>query len=603
MAGIHMLKQATIDKIAAGEVVERPASVVKELVENAIDAGATAITVEIKNGGISLIRITDNGEGIKKEEIPLAFLRHSTSKIRSVEDLMYVSSLGFRGEALSSIAAVAQVELITKTKEELSGSRYVIEGAKEIKLEEIGAPNGTTFLVKNLFFNTPARQKFLKTPQTEAGYIADFIEKLALSRPDIAFCFIANNQTKLSTSGSGDLQEVIYKIYGRDVAKNLIYLKKETEHLSVEGYLGKPMTARGNRNYETYFINQRYIKSKLIAKAIEDGYKLHLMQYQYPFTVLNLQIDSTKLDVNVHPTKMELRFSEEQQVFEELRSIIDEALNQKEYIPEITLRESKPEPKKQELPVPEPFETKRIQEIKETAPQQIEMFVNRDTREIVLKEDSIYEQEPTLSPKTEEPKFLEQRARVKQKVIGQVFDTYWLIEYEDKLFIIDQHAAHEKVLFEQMMEEYKQKEFTSQQISPPIIVSLNLKEEELLLRYQEQFTALGYEIEPFGGKEYAISAIPGNLYHLNKQDFFMQMIDELSEENYGKSDTAIIEKIASMSCKAAVKGNHRMSFAEMEALMERLMACENPYQCPHGRPTMISMSQYELEKKFKRVVS
>lgn len=624
MPGIHLLEQSTIDKIAAGEVVERPASVVKELVENSIDAGATAITVEIKNGGISLIRITDNGCGIDKSEIPMAFLRHSTSKIRTLEDLLCVSSLGFRGEALSSIAAVSQVELITKPVDALTGSRYVIEGSREMNLEEIGAPNGTTFLVRNLFYNTPARQKFLKSAQTEASYISDFMERLALSRPDISFQFIVNNQPKLGTSGNGDLKEVIYRIYGRDIAMNLIEVHDSCDFMEIDGFIGKPIISRGNRNFESYFINRRYIKSKLVAKAIEDAYKLHLMQHQYPFTVLNLKMDGKLLDINVHPAKMELRFSNEREVYEYLTAAISQALSHKDFIPEVSVSEPKEDIKKNrvqkpeekeaakpsETPAdsrekkpsrtplpPEPFETKRMQQIQEeeklqTKTQETGKSIQIPMGEqLTLRETAVYEEH-----------FLAQDSRARHQVIGQVFDTYWLVQFEDKLFIIDQHAAHEKVLFERIMRDFKNKEFTSQQISPPMVVSLNMREEELLKKYLSEFEKLGYEIESFGGREYSICAVPGNLYNLNEQHLFIEMLDELSEETGARTSDAITEKIASMSCKAAVKGNQRLSRAEVEHLIDELLTCENPYQCPHGRPTIISMSRYELEKKFKRIV-
>lgn len=643
MPGIHLLEQSTIDKIAAGEVVERPSSVVKELVENAIDAGATAITVEIKDGGISFIRITDNGCGIDKEEIPMAFLRHSTSKIRTVEDLMTVSSLGFRGEALSSIAAVSQVELITKPAESLTGSRYVIEGSREMKLEEVGAPNGTTFLVRNLFYNTPARQKFLKSAQTEASYINDFMERLALSRPDISFQFIVNNQPKLGTSGSGDLKEVIYRIYGRDIAMNLIEVHSECDFLKLDGFIGKPIISRGNRNFESYFINGRYIKSNLVSKAMEDAYKLHLMQHQFPFTVLNLMMDGSLLDVNVHPAKMELRFSKGREVYDFLTQSIQEALSHKDFIPEVTIAGEKGKEDKNEKKtntqqagrkqaMPEPFETKRIQQLKEKRlreAQQIEEkkgkekqpeieTVQADNRnEPIGKKNSIDDKRTNVSEMKDivtgeqltlrettayEEHFLEQEARARHQVIGQVFDTYWLVQFEEKLFIIDQHAAHEKVLFERTMRDFRNKEFTSQQISPPMVVSLNMREEELLKKYQSEFEKLGYEIESFGGKEYSICAVPGNLYNLNEKHLFIEMLDELSEESGAKTSDAITEKIASMSCKAAVKGNQRLSRAEIEHLIDELLTCENPYQCPHGRPTIIAMTKYELEKKFKRIV-
>lgn len=620
MPGIHLLEQSTIDKIAAGEVVERPSSVVKELVENAIDAGATAITVEIKDGEISFIRITDNGCGIDKSEIPMAFLRHSTSKIRTVEDLMTVSSLGFRGEALSSIAAVSQVELITKPTDALTGSRYVIEGSQEIKLEEVGAPNGTTFLVRNLFYNTPARQKFLKSPQTEASYINDFMERLALSRPDISFQFIVNNQPKLATSGSGDLKEVIYRIYGRDISMNLIEVHRECEFLQLDGYIGKPIISRGNRNFESYFINGRYIKSSLVSKGIEDAYKLHLMQHQFPFTVLNLQMDGSLLDVNVHPAKMELRFSNGRAVYEFLTESVQEALSHKDFIPEVEIGVKKDhseekaaktvKPQNKPKAMPEPFETKRIQQLKEEQEQRIDPIHRSDmdhiTEPVRKPADDVYiptgEQLTLRETSAYEEHFLAQDARARHQVIGQVFETYWLVQFEDKLFIIDQHAAHEKVLFERTMRDFRKKEFTSQQLSPPMVVSLNMREEELLKKYQSEFEKLGYEIESFGGKEYSICAVPGNLYNLNEKQLFIEMLDELSEESGAKTSDAITEKIASMSCKAAVKGNQRLSRAEIEHLIDELLTCENPYQCPHGRPTIISMTKYELEKKFKRIV-
>lgn len=601
MAEIHLLEQSTIDKIAAGEVVERPASVVKELVENAIDAQATAITVEIKEGGISFIRITDNGCGIPKEEIALAFLRHSTSKIRSVEDLVTVTSLGFRGEALSSIAAVSQVELITKTQEALLGCRYVIEGSEEKSLEEIGAPNGTTFLVRNLFYNTPARQKFLKTPQTEASHISSLMEHLALSHPDISFRFIVNGQTKLSTSGNGKQKEIIYHIYGRDIAANLIEIHQNYENISIDGFLGKPIISRGNRNFETFFINGRYIKSQLISKAIEDAYKNHLMQHQYPFTVLNITVNTELLDVNVHPTKMELRFDNGPEIYKNIQQTVAEGLTHRDFIPEVILTENeeplKPSPKplpkpspepsvqrKESVPKPpEPFETVRIRELEQrtTAP----------PKQLKIEESSVYEQH-----------FLEEASKPKHRIIGQVFSTYWLVEFDEKLFIIDQHAAHEKVLFERMMRNFREKEFTSQQISPPMVISLNMREEELLQKFLPEFQRLGYQIESFGGSEYSICAVPANLYQINEKHLFLEMLDDLSEETGLKTSDAILEKVASMSCKAAVKGNQRLSLAEMDYLIGELLECENPYQCPHGRPTIISMTKYELEKKFKRIV-
>lgn len=629
MAQITLLNQETIDKIAAGEVVERPCSVVKELVENAIDAGSSAITVEIKEGGISFIRITDNGCGIEREQVPLAFLRHSTSKIRNVEDLMCVKSLGFRGEALSSIAAIARVELITKTYDNLTGTRYVIEGSKELANEEVGAPEGTTFLVRDIFYNTPARKKFLKSAQTEGAYISDMVEKLALSHPEISFKFINNNQTKLHTSGNGNEKDLIYHIYGRDIAASVLELKHECEFFNVHGYIGKPIITRGNRNYENYFINGRYIKSNLLSKAIEEAYKNFLMQHQYPFTVLYFEFFGESLDVNVHPTKMELRFDNNTEVYKELCDAVFEKLSHKEMIPEVPLEEEKSSKKiahEYNEPIPEPFETRRLNDIlrkvdyspyKETSdgrvvkvseapsfskPENVtksesvaENFLGTISEEVNLKYDNISLQDISDD-------FLTEDAKKKHKIIGQLFDTYWLIEYEDKLFIIDQHAAHEKVLYERTMNRLKDKEFTSQTISPPIVMSLDANEVEMLNRHKEQIERMGYVVEPFGGKEYMISAIPDNLFNVDMKDLFIEMLDDFSNISGKETPELILEKVASMSCKAAVKGNDKLSLQEIDSLVEELLTLDNPYNCPHGRPTIISMTKYEIEKKFKRIV-
>lgn len=637
MSKITLLSQETIDKIAAGEVVERPSSVVKELVENAIDAGATAVTVEIKEGGISFIRITDNGCGIAADEVELAFLRHSTSKIKSAEDLLCVRSLGFRGEALSSIAAIARVELITKTADALTGTRYQIEGSKEISMEEIGAPDGTTFLVRDLFFNTPARRKFLKTAQTEGTYISDMLEKLALSHPDISFKYINNNQTRLHTSGNGNRKDLIYHIYGRDIAASLLELNYEGEYFSVTGFIGKPVINRGNRNYENYFINGRYIKSTLLSKAIEEAYKSFLMQHQYPFTVLYFSFPGETLDVNVHPTKMELRFGNNQEIYKELCDAIYAVLSHKELIPEVPVEEKQSNPKTIPVyrePIPEPFEKRRINQLRSSQTYQpltssqpviredAAVFVSPKpqsavhTPEVACEPalsnavDSREDQDKLETQKTMQitlesvsPDFLTKDARKKHRIIGQLFQTYWLIEYEDKLYIIDQHAAHEKVLYEQTMVRLKEKEFTSQSISPPIVLSLNAKEEEMLEQYMPQIQKLGYEVENFGGREYMISAVPDNLFHIDMKDLFIEMLDDFSNLTGRQTPDLILEKVASMSCKAAVKGNNKLSYAEMDALIEELLTLENPFNCPHGRPTIISMSKSDLEKKFKRIVS
>lgn len=618
MPNIAILNQETIDKIAAGEVVERPCSVVKELVENAIDAGSTAITVEIKEGGISFIRITDNGCGIERDQVAVAFYRHSTSKIRSAEDLLTVKSLGFRGEALSSISAVARVELITKTYDELTGTRYVIEGSKELSNEEIGAPDGTTFIVKDLFYNVPARRKFLKTAQTEGSYISDMVEKLALSHPDISFKFINNNQTKLHTSGNGNRKDIIYHIFGREISSSLLEVKHECEYFKVEGFIGKPVITRGNRNYENYFINGRYVKSNILSRAIEEAYKSFLMQHQYPFTVLYFTFFS-ELDVNVHPTKMELRFDNNNEIYVELCDTIYAILSRKEMIPEVPV-DSTPAPKKivheYKEPIPEPFEKRRINEVRAAESRSV---YGQNVTSAVKDYSAI---EPAVkTPKTStayEPAqvvtgtqqtlgdydkvFLTESAKKQFSIIGQLFKTYWLIEFEDKLYIIDQHAAHEKVLYEKTMARLANKDFTSQRISPPIVMTLDARESEMLEKYRPQIEQFGYEVEHFGGKEYMISAIPDNLFNIDMKDLFIEMLDDFSNATGRQTPDIITEKVASMSCKAAVKGNDKLTLPEINKLIDELLSLDNPYNCPHGRPTIISMSKYEIEKKFKRIV-
>lgn len=613
MPNIAILNQETIDKIAAGEVVERPCSVVKELVENAIDAGSTAITVEIKEGGISFIRITDNGCGIERDQVAVAFYRHSTSKIRSAEDLLTVKSLGFRGEALSSISAVARVELITKTYDELTGTRYVIEGSKELSNEEIGAPDGTTFIVKDLFYNVPARRKFLKTAQTEGSYISDMVEKLALSHPDISFKFINNNQTKLHTSGNGNRKDIIYHIFGREISSSLLEVKHECEYFKVEGFIGKPVITRGNRNYENYFINGRYVKSNILSRAIEEAYKSFLMQHQYPFTVLYFTFFS-ELDVNVHPTKMELRFDNNNEIYVELCDTIYAILSHKEMIPEVPV-DSTPAPKRivheYKEPIPEPFEKRRINEVRAAESRSVYgQSVTSAAIEPAAKApetSAAYEPAQIVTGTQQtlgdyDKVFLTESSKKQFSIIGQLFKTYWLIEFEDKLYIIDQHAAHEKVLYEKTMARLANKDFTSQRISPPIVMTLDARESEMLEKYRSQIEQFGYEVEHFGGKEYMISAIPDNLFNIDMKDLFIEMLDDFSNATGRQTPDIITEKVASMSCKAAVKGNDKLTLSEINELIDELLSLDNPYNCPHGRPTIIYMSKYEIEKKFKRIV-
>ncbi len=665
MQHIQVLDQVTIDKIAAGEVIERPASIVKELVENAIDAGATHVTIEIEEGGISLIRITDDGSGIMKEDIRNAFLRHSTSKIRNVEDLLHITSLGFRGEALSSIAAVTKVEVITKTKEAILGTRYVIEGGQELSLDEAGSSDGTTFIIRQLFYNVPARRKFLKTAMTEAGHVQDLLIRLALSHPEVAFRFLNNNQEKLRTSGSGKLKDVIYNIYGRDVASNLLELDYRQGGIHITGYLGKPLITRGNRNFETFFVNGRYVKSTMISRAVEDAYKDFMMQHKFPFVVLHFQVDTETVDVNVHPTKMELRFQNQQEVYKTVFEAIHRQLLEPELIPQVEVPEplTSPVQEKKKTPSPDlklvrraiPSDSKEAavsivttprDSAAQTVPEPVkeephnEDYFIRKMRERVMSYHNrnssaeVKDQKKIFRPEEQkkriqtsvreattykinetpvvqkpeqlnlfEEKLLKREVRAEYRLIGQVFDTYWLVQFQDNLYIIDQHAAHERVLYERTLKEMKNREFTSQYLSPPIILTLSMQEAELLKTHKERFERIGFEIEPFGGEEYAIRAVPANLFSIAKKELFMEMLDNLADGlSTNMTPDIIDEKVASMSCKAAVKGNNRLSAQEVDALIGELLELENPYHCPHGRPTIIAMSKKELEKKFKRIV-
>lgn len=628
---IAVLEKSTIDKIAAGEVVERPSSVVKELVENAIDAGASAITVEIKDGGKSYIRITDNGCGIPEDELSVAFMRHSTSKLRDASELADIHTLGFRGEALSSISAVSRVEMITKPADTLMGVRYVIEGSKEVSLDKIGAPDGTTIMVYQLFFNTPARKKFLKTDTTEASYISELMERLALSHPDISFCFISNKKEKIHTSGNGNLMDTIYQIYGRLIASNLLAVEKETDLLKVSGFIGNSNVARGNRSLENFYINGRYIKSPLLSKSVEEGYVGYLMQHQYPFCVLMITTKEASVDVNVHPTKQEVRFDDEMAIADIFKSLIFERLHQREDIVEVTLDENvqaaplrkttendatdpgsesmtcEPESKKEETIIevaPEPFEKSRLEKMRQKITAQIHADTpyERKYQEYYQEKEKEPDQSREEKVTYEQTSFLSEQARAKHRIIGQVFDTYWLVEHDNKLYIIDQHAAHEKVLFERMMKQLQDKEMTTQYVSPPIIVSLTRAEQDILKRYEEVFSELGYVISSFGGNEFAIEGVPGNLFSFDVKEFFMELLASCGELKGNDGHDMIVEKVASMSCKAAVKGNNRLSYPEIEELLDELLSLENPYHCPHGRPTIIAMTKYELEKKFKRIV-
>ena len=681
MRKIAVLDQQTIDKIAAGEVVERPSSIVKELVENAIDAGATAVTVEITDGGKKMIRITDNGGGMERDQVPLAFLRHATSKIEKVEDLEHIASLGFRGEALSSIAAVAQVELITKTPSALSGVRYVINGGVQESLEDMGAPEGTTFLVRNLFYNTPARSKFLKSDTTEGNYVSTLMEQLALSHPEISFKYIQNKQVKLHTSGNYNIKDVIYNIYGRDITKALLEVSYENDFMKIEGFVGKPEISRGNRTFENYYINGRFVKNRIIAKGIEDAYKGFLMQHKFPFVSLHIQMEGNDLDVNVHPSKMEVRFARGTEVYDAVYETVHKALTTREMIQTVPFGKEEPVKKLSSVvkpgDVPEPFEMKRRAEMPEYRTQ-VANTVNRTSNvsikgndrtvsapdtamdkkqfssystlprgtitmaeqavreqkiyqtkdpfkkaeeklfEGTINDKNIHEKQPdamqvNMSQEVEKQqkpqqlelfkeKLLAPESRSRHQLIGQIFDTYWLVQFEDKFFIIDQHAAHEKVYYERFVKRFREQTVESQYLSPPLIVSLNLQEEALLKANRKYFEDFGFEIEPFGGKEYCINAVPANLYGLTEEELFLEMLDNLASEKDKDPLGIFASRLATMACKAAVKGNHQMSDREANALIDELLTLENPYHCPHGRPTIISMTKTELEKKFKRIV-
>ena len=620
MSIIKQLDESTINKIAAGEVIERPAGVVKELIENATDAKASAITIEIKDGGISMIRITDNGCGINEDDLDNAFLRHSTSKISSIEDLFAVKSLGFRGEALSSIAAVSQVELITKTPDSLLGSRYVIEGGVKKSLESIGAPSGTTFIVRNLFYNTPVRRKFLKTPQTEASYIKDIVEKMAIAHPDIAFKLIINGSLKLSTSANGNLKDIIYSVFGRDITNNLIEIDNyqttdpSLEGMHLYGFIGKSVVSRGNRGMENFFINGRYIKSSLISKAVEDAFAPYMMGGRYPFCALNLAISPDLIDVNIHPTKMEIKFSNTDDIYTFVRNAVREALDEKPAIVPITLdtKEDKDEP------VVPMARTESISSLannasKETIQAQPKANVfkpaepfesNRISQQMIIMENTKYNAQ--VKENTMQMELFDKRNEDYKKknyhIVGQLFLTYWVIEYEDKMYIIDQHAAHEKVLFEKISKQLKTNQASSQMLNPPIIVTLTGENESFLQENMDLFEKIGFQIEHFGGSEYNLYAIPANLPKISQGDFFLDILDSLSAKKGTASSDVLLEKLASISCKAAVKAGHKLSPRECISLIDELMLLDNPFNCPHGRPVIISMTKQELEKKFKRII-
>ncbi|MGN0151524.1 MAG: DNA mismatch repair endonuclease MutL [Wujia sp.] len=680
---IKLLDKSTIDKIAAGEVIERPSSVVKELLENSVDAGATSITVEIRDGGLSLIRVTDNGCGIPKDEVQKAYMRHATSKIERAEDLNSIHSLGFRGEALSTIAAVSQTEMITKTVESLTGVKYVIHGGQEIELSEVGVPDGTTIVVRNLFYNTPARKKFLKSPMTEGSYINDLVLKLALSHPDISFKLIVNGQSKIDTAGNGNVKDTVYQLFGRDITSNLIPVSYQDDHIKISGFIGKPFISRGNRGLENYFINQRYIKSSIVNRAIEEGYKTFVMQHKFPFTILYIELPTDKCDVNVHPTKMEFKYDNERELFEVITHTVRDALTHKEIIPKDTSKPATDKTPDNRTPIrekpAEPYETVRknmesqtsvsrkpqgnvragkysptyrILEALKQQEKETEHTADNAALNLIRDSDVKYESSRSVPPvqpvsepqnnisisNTPKPNtpvaayvkneqdmkrmkeeqefhdvsgtqaslfdddFLTEKARKKHRLIGQLFDTYWLIEYEKNLYIMDQHAAHEKVNYEKLLKNLHEKEIYSQQLMPPMIITVSFAERQAIMDNFDLFMKIGYDIEEFGGNEFKINAVPGNLYGLHGREMFLEFVGSLVDNSGYMSNDIFIRKLSTMACKASVKGNMKLSFAEADALIDQLLQLDNPYTCPHGRPTIISISEAELEKKFKRTV-
>jgi len=650
MKNINILDSNTIDKIAAGEVVEGPKAVCKELIENSIDAGAGAITIEIKEGGISYIRITDNGEGIDRSQINKAFMRHATSKIKSIEDLLDVTSLGFRGEALSSISSVSKVELLTKTRDEFIGTRYVNEGGREMVLDDAGVPDGTTIIVRDLFYNIPARRKFLKSAQTEGNYITELIEHMILSHPEVSFKYILNGNVKLQSTGNGDILSSIYSVYGRDIASKLIEIKTDRDDISIRGYLGKPELSRGTRNFEIYFVNNRFVKSTLVERALDEAYKEYMMLHKYPVVFLYFDVPGYLIDVNVHPAKKEIRFLESEGIKDYICESVKNALSVKELIPTIEEPETKVKSIDPSEINPEPFEIKKdLQAVREQSYVYETDFKFRRTNgqideenigtEIsdghsITTDDEVGDKESYISTiqdsidcdgrnakvnldettdndSTESniqlnlfsEDFLTEEAKIHHRVIGQLFNTYWLVEYDGKLFIIDQHAAHEKINYERMIKKLRNNECLSQNIYPPIVVSLSASEAEYVKKYADNFMAVGFTIEHFGGNDYTISTVPLELLSQNPSEYFHEMLDELMEGRFNKETDTVNLRIATMACKASVKGGMKMSLIEADKLITELLSLDNPYNCPHGRPTIVSYSKYEIEKLFKRIVN
>ena len=658
---IKVLDQHTIDKIAAGEVIERPSSIVKELVENSIDSGATRITVEVTDGGTSMIRVTDNGSGIEADDVRKAYMSHATSKLDNVDDLMNIVSLGFRGEALSTIAAISQVEMITKTRDSMTGIKYEIHGGKEIEFKEIGAPDGTTIISRNIFYNTPARLKFLKSNVTEASYINDLMTHIALSNPDISIKLISNNKTIIDTQGDGRLRETIYSLYGKDITRGLLEVDYKDETVRITGFIGKPFLSKGNRSFENYFVNKRYVKSAVVNRAIEEAYKTHIMQHKFPYTALFIELPTYMVDVNVHPAKREFRFDDEQGLFRAVFHAVKDALTDKEMIPDaVPFKESV---SNSEMVKPQTGVSQLLSSVNKTAEDISntqndntirENFVSDNTSSKSDNANLFEEKSNTFSsakdrvdissnksggasfsilesllpqeyrdklnnlnnnniskplPKDSfqqeemsETRYLSEEAKGHHKIIGQVFKTYWITEYDGTMYIMDQHAAHEKVNYETFLEEFKNRKILSQNLFPPEMISLTNKEKVAVLENVDYLKQYGFEIEDFGANDIKLSAMPANLIGLDGREVFNEIVAYLSDGVENVTEDIFVRKLATMGCKAAIKGNQEITEYEVRDLIEKLMKLKDPYTCPHGRPTLVKFTQADLDKMFKRIV-
>ncbi|HHU89544.1 MAG TPA: DNA mismatch repair endonuclease MutL [Clostridiaceae bacterium] len=633
MSKIVILDENTANQIAAGEVIERPASVVKEMVENSIDAGATQITVEIRNGGISYIRVTDNGSGIEKDDLEFAFERHATSKIRRIEDLEDLSTMGFRGEALASIASVSQLEVTSKTEDALTGTTLKMEGGRVISIHQTGSPKGTSFIVRNLFYNTPARYKFLKRDSTEAGYISDIIQRLALANPGISFKFIQNNRTQLHTPGNHDLLSVIYSIFGKDIAKSVLPVSYKSEGFVLEGFIGKPEIARGNRNNQSIFLNGRYIKSKVITKALEDAYKTMLMQNKFPFCVLHLKSPAESYDVNVHPQKLEVRFVNESSVysavyhgvkgtllretgireFEPKTSEIEVKNNPPVNIPLMeprVNRKTRPEtsaefPKQSTLFDRMPEIPVKIEEQDCNVPGEIEKKCYKETHYIteneIIEETKASQEIGTLKETIQTTEKASLQELLNATIVGQVFDTYILLQCGNNLYIIDQHAAHERIRYEYIKQRHANNQNFSQIMLEPVIIKLTANEYDFVMEKQSAFQSIGFEIEAFGSNTVIIRSIPDFYENSFSVSDFNEILDRWIQTGSAQSDISD-ETLYMISCKGALKANRPLSKEEILGLIENLCALENPYTCVHGRPVILTMEKKEFEKRFKRIL-